>query len=102
MVSLNDNFDANTPSGKLMMQLFSILAEYERNLIIERTQTGRKVAMKNGKKMGRPKKSQECESKYLRPALPKLNVRVLFVPMSVPPVNLLSFAKSHHAHIQDV
>ena len=53
LVSLNDNFDAKTPSGKLMMQLFAILAEYERNLIIERTQTGRKVAMKKGKKMGR-------------------------------------------------
>ena len=48
LVSLNDNFDAKTPSGKLMMQLFAILAEYERNLIIERTQTGRKVAMKKG------------------------------------------------------
>lgn len=55
MVSLNDNFDAKTLSGKLMMQLFAILAEYERNLIVERTKTGRMVAMKNGKKMGRPK-----------------------------------------------
>ena len=62
MVSLNDNFDANTPSGKLMMQLFAILAEYERNLIIERTQTGRKVAMKKGKKMGRPKQDKNAKA----------------------------------------
>ena len=62
LVSLNDNFDAKTPSGKLMMQLFAILAEYERNLIIERTQTGRKVAMKKGKKMGRPKKEKNAKA----------------------------------------
>ena len=62
LVSLNDNFDASTPSGKLMMQLFAILAEYERNLIIERTQTGRKVAMKKGKKMGRPKQDKNAKA----------------------------------------
>ena len=69
LVSLNDNFDAKTPSGKLMMQLFAILAEYERNLIVERTKTGRMVAMKNGKKMGRPKilqntKADACSQLY--------------------------------------
>lgn len=62
LVSLNDNFDAKTPSGKLMMQLFAILAEYERNLIIERTKHGRTVAMLNGKKMGRPKISHNTKA----------------------------------------
>ena len=69
LVSLNDNFDASTPSGKLMMQLFAILSEYERNLIIERTKAGRIVAMKQGKKMGRPKilqntKADACSQLY--------------------------------------
>lgn len=62
LVSLNDNFDSKTPSGKLMMQLFAILAEYERNLIIERTKHGRTVAMLNGKKMGRPKISHNTKA----------------------------------------
>ena len=62
LVSLNDNFDAKTPSGKLMMQLFAILAEYERNLIVERTKTGRMVAMRNGKKMGRPRQDKNAKA----------------------------------------
>ena len=45
LIALQDSIDATTPGGKMMMQLFAILAEYERNLIIERCQTGRKVAM---------------------------------------------------------
>lgn len=62
LVSLNDSFDAKTPSGKLMMQLFAILAEYERNLIVERTKAGRMVAMKNGRKMGRPKQEKSAKA----------------------------------------
>jgi len=54
LIALQDNIDATTPAGKMMMQMMAILAEYERNLIIERCQMGRKVAMAAGKKMGRP------------------------------------------------
>ena len=54
LIALQDNIDATTPAGKMMMQMMAILAEYERNLIIERCQTGRKVPMAAGKKMGRP------------------------------------------------
>ena len=69
LVSLSDNIDAKTPSGKMMMQIFAILAEYERNLIIERTKHGRAVAMLNGKKMGRHKiehnkKADACAQLY--------------------------------------
>jgi len=69
LISLNDNIDASTTSGKLMMQIFAALSEYERNLIIERCQSGRRVAMAAGKKMGRPKltknkKADACVSLY--------------------------------------
>ena len=40
LIALQDNIDATTPGGKMMMQMMAILAEYERNLIIERCQTG--------------------------------------------------------------
>ena len=52
--SIMDNIDTSSPSGKLMMHIFAALAEFERDLIIERTQGGRKEAMKKGKKFGRP------------------------------------------------
>ena len=62
LVSLRDNIDATTPGGKMMMQMMAILAEYERNLIIERCQTGRKVAMAAGKKMGRPQEPHNSKA----------------------------------------
>ena len=55
IISLKDNIDTSNSSGKLMMHIFASLAEFERDLIIERTQAGRKAAMARGKKMGRPK-----------------------------------------------
>ena len=55
IMSLKDNIDTSSTSGKLMMHIFASLAEFERDLIIERTQAGRKAAMARGKKMGRPK-----------------------------------------------
>lgn len=42
LVALQDNIDATTPSGKMMLQMMAILTEYERNLIIERCQDGPK------------------------------------------------------------
>ena len=61
LIALQDNIDATTPSGKMMMQMMAILAEYERNLIIERCQTGRKVAAA-GKKMGRPQEPHNSKA----------------------------------------
>ena len=43
--------------GKLMITVMLAFAEYERNIIVERTQTGKAVARANGKRVdGRPKK----------------------------------------------
>lgn len=46
----------DTPMGRLLMQVLFCFAEFERAQIIERTQAGRKQAIKNGVKMGRPMK----------------------------------------------
>ena len=43
--------------GKLMITVMLAFAEYERDIIVERTQTGKAVARANGKRVdGRPKK----------------------------------------------
>ena len=45
------------PMGKLMITVMLAFAEYERDIIVERTQTGKAVARANGKRVdGRPKK----------------------------------------------
>lgn len=53
--SLNDPIDTTTPQGRLTFNIFASLAEFERDLIRERTQAGLKAARARGRKGGRPK-----------------------------------------------
>lgn len=53
--SLNDPIDTTTPQGKLVFNIFSSLAEFERELIQERTKAGLKSARARGRVGGRPK-----------------------------------------------
>jgi DNA invertase Pin-like site-specific DNA recombinase len=54
-VSLRDNLDLSTPSGRLMMQLLGAMAEFERALIQERVRAGLRNARAKGKRLGRPR-----------------------------------------------
>lgn len=53
--SLNDAIDTTTPQGKLTFHLFAALAEFERDIISERTKAGLEAARARGRKGGRPK-----------------------------------------------
>lgn len=53
--SLQEVIDTSTSTGKLTFHLFGALAEFERNLIQERTQAGLKAARARGRLGGRPK-----------------------------------------------
>jgi DNA invertase Pin-like site-specific DNA recombinase len=53
--SLTENIDTTTSGGKLIFHIFGALAEFERNLIKERTQAGLTAARARGRKGGRPK-----------------------------------------------
>jgi DNA invertase Pin-like site-specific DNA recombinase len=53
--SLTENIDTTTSGGKLIFHIFGALAEFERNLIRERTQAGLVAAHARGRKGGRPK-----------------------------------------------
>ena len=53
--SLHEAMDTSSSSGKLIFHIFGALAEFERNLIRERTQAGLKAARARGRKGGRPK-----------------------------------------------
>jgi DNA invertase Pin-like site-specific DNA recombinase len=52
--SLTENIDTTTSGGKLIFHIFGALAEFERNLIRERTQAGLTAARARGKTGGRP------------------------------------------------
>ena len=53
--SLNDPIDTTTSQGRLSFNLFASLAEFERDLIRERTQAGLSAARARGRNGGRPK-----------------------------------------------
>lgn len=53
--SLSESLDTTSSSGKFFFQVFGALAEFERNLIRERTQAGLKSARARGRLGGRPK-----------------------------------------------
>src|ERR1700746_3943465 len=54
-VSLRDNLDLSTPSGRLMFQIIGAMAEFERSLIQERVRAGLRNAGAKGKRLGRPR-----------------------------------------------
>ena len=54
--SLTEGIRTDTAAGKLVFQLFGAMAEFERNLIRERTMAGLEAARRNGRTGGRPKK----------------------------------------------
>ncbi|HQV80500.1 MAG TPA: recombinase family protein, partial [Agitococcus sp.] len=61
--------DVASPSGKLMLQMLAAVAEMERDLLVERTQSGLARAKREGKVLGRPVKttpSQQTEIINLR------------------------------------
>lgn len=53
--SLQEQIDTTTSGGKLIFHLFASLAEFERDLIRERTNAGLSAARARGRKGGRPK-----------------------------------------------
>ena len=54
--SLNESIDTTTPGGRLVFHIFGALAEFERELIRERTRAGLAAARARGRKGGRPRK----------------------------------------------
>ncbi len=54
--SLSDPIDTASAGGRLVMHIMGALAEFERSLIVERTQAGLQAAKRRGKKLGRPAK----------------------------------------------
>jgi len=54
--SLTEEIDTSTPGGKLVFHIFGAIAEFERDLIRERTRVGLDAARKRGRVGGRPVK----------------------------------------------
>ena len=56
LVSIKENFDTDTPTGKLMLTLIAAINEFERMNMLERQREGIAIAKKAGKYKGRREK----------------------------------------------
>lgn len=63
-VSLKENFDAATPTGRLQMTMMAAIAEFERAMILERQREGIAIAKREGKYKGRKAVSVPDIGKY--------------------------------------
>ena len=63
LVSLKENLDTTTATGKLMLTMLSALSQFERDLIAERTIDGLKAARARGRCGGRPRVGTQKDMK---------------------------------------
>jgi DNA invertase Pin-like site-specific DNA recombinase len=59
LVSLKEDLDTNTATGKMMLTVMSALSQFERDLIAERTKEGLNAARARGRHGGRPRSGTE-------------------------------------------
>ena len=74
--SLTEKIETNSPTGRLVFHVFAALAEFERNLIRERTVAGLTAARARGRKGGRPPKLSAKEIKTIRALLKTADIPV--------------------------
>jgi DNA invertase Pin-like site-specific DNA recombinase len=68
--SISDSIDTSTPNGRLVFNIFGSLAQFERELIKERTMAGLAAARARGRNGGRPKGiSDESEKTAIVPEI---------------------------------
>lgn len=63
------NLDLTSSAGALMVKVLAAVADFERELIVERTQAGQARARAEGKHMGRPPKTTDAEKAAIRQRL---------------------------------
>lgn len=66
LLSLSEAINTTTAGGRLIFHLMGALAEFERALIVERTQAGLQAARKRGARVGRPPALTGAQVKHAR------------------------------------
>lgn len=65
-MTMTQNADRGTPEGRLFVNMLGSIAEFEREIIVERTKMGLAYARSKGKVLGRPKKRDDLAIHQLR------------------------------------
>lgn len=66
LVSICDSMDTTTPTGRAMFKMIGVIAELEREMIVERTKAGLVAARARGRSGGRPRTDAKKVTKALK------------------------------------
>jgi DNA invertase Pin-like site-specific DNA recombinase len=92
-VCITQNIDTRTPGGKLFFHIFGALAEYERDLIRERTKAGLTAARARGRKGGRKPAMTEEQVEQARAMMdnPKLKIKSIIKTLGISKATLYKY-----------
>jgi DNA invertase Pin-like site-specific DNA recombinase len=100
--SLTEQIDTTTPGGKLIFHVFGALAEFERDLIRERTNAGLAAARARGRLGGRPKKLAEPKQRELARTLyqgGQTDIATICRTLGISRATLYRALKEHRQHV---
>jgi DNA invertase Pin-like site-specific DNA recombinase len=66
LVSLKENMDTKTPTGRLLLTVLSAICQFERDITVQRTNEGLKSARARGRKGGRPRADSKAVGKAVK------------------------------------
>lgn len=86
LISLTQAIDTSTPGGMLIFHVFGALAEFERELIRERTMAGLIAARAQGRVGGRPPSIDAGQKKIIEAMLqdPNVNIKQMLKVLKIP------------------
>src|SRR5215217_4958447 len=96
--SLTEQIDTTTPGGKLIFHIFGALAEFERDLIRERTHAGLAAARARGRLGGRPKKLADTKQLELARTLydgGQTDIATICAALGISRATLYRYLKEH-------
>lgn len=96
--SLTENFDFTTATGQLMLGLFGLMAQFERQLTIERTVAGMRARKERGQVMGRtPKMTDDMKDRAFAMLTDQaLSVKDVAHELGVSKALIYTYFKFHH------
>ena len=89
--SLTEALDTTTAQGRLVFHMFGALAEFERSLILERTQAGLVAARRAGRTGGRPPKLTDDDIEAAKATNPDIGVTQIAHRLGVSPATLYRY-----------
>lgn len=83
--SLRESIDTTTAAGRLTLHLFAALAEFEADLVRERTRAGLEAARRRGARLGRPASLSSAQLEMARSLMenPRLSARQIAAQLGV-------------------